>query len=352
MASAYARAVIEDVGGWPTILGRLSDGESLDANESEATLATILAGEATDAQIAAFIVALRIKGETPDELAGLANAMMATAETVPTPDGAIDIVGAGGGPTRQRHALNVSTMACFVAAGAGAVICKHGNRKASSTSGSFDLLEALGVNIDLTPAQLERCIADAGLGFAYARTHHPAMRFAAPVRAELGIPTVFNILGPLSNPGLVKRQVVGVSQPETADLIAQVLADRGSRSLVVTGHGQLDELALTGPTRVLDVDGGVIRERTVTPADVGLNVAQPDDLAGGDAATNAAIATAIFAGDDRSPRRDIVVLNAAAGLVVAGSASDLVAGVAAANEAIDNGGAAAALARLIDVSNA
>ena len=333
--------------GWPTILGALADGVDLGSDQTFGALREVLAGQASSAQIAAFIVALRLKGETVAELTGLVRAMLDAAEPLSLPADAIDIVGAGGVPFRRQHALNVSTMACFVAAGAGAVVCKHGNRRASSTSGSFDLLEALGIEVEQTPQQLSATVAQVGLGFAFARTFHPAMRHAAPVRAELGIPTVFNILGPLSHPGRVTRQVIGVGDPGTADLMAGVLAADGSqRAMVVTGHAGLDELSLTGPSRVLDLDDGVITEREIAPTDVGLAVCEPGELVGGDPVDNARIAEAIFAGSEIGPRRDIVALNAGAGLVVAGLAPDLGAGVQAALAAIADGRARQALERL------
>lgn len=344
--------MIDEIGGWKQVLGTLADEESLTRADAKVAMATILRGEATAAQIAAYIVALRIKGETVEELGGMVEAMVDAADRITLPENTIDIVGAGGSPFRRRHALNVSTMACFVASAAGASVCKHGNRKASSTSGSFDLLEALGINIELDSAAVARCVDEVGLGFAFARAHHPAMRFAGPVRAELGIPTVFNILGPISHPGQVTRQVMGVASEATADLIAPVLADRGVRALVVTGDDNLDELSLTGPSRVLDVTGGVVTPMQVAPEDVGMKQCAEADLVGGDTATNAAITAAIFSGDERGARRDIVVLNAAAGLVVADIADDLSDGVARANEAIDNGSTAATLDRLIEVSNA
>ena len=344
---------IDDVGGWPGLLTRLTNGEDLSRDEAQAALGTILDGDATSAQIAAFIVALRQKGESVDELSGLVQAMWAAAAPLELPTGVIDIVGAGGSPSRRRSALNVSTMASFVAASAGATVCKHGNRKASSTSGSFDLLELLGVNIEVDPAGLERCVAEAGIGFAFARTFHPAMRFAGPVRAELGMPTVFNILGPLSHPGRVQRQVIGISDPAVGDKMIRVLQNNGStHAMVVSGDAALDEFSLTGPTRVLQLLDGSVTEYVVEPADVGLTNAAADDLRGGNAAANAAIARAIFAGDESGPRRDIVVLNAAAGLVVAGVAADLSAGVAAASEALSSGAAKATLDKLAAISNA
>ena len=199
------------LGGWREVLGVLTAGHDLTAEQSGAAMGEILAGEATDAQIAAFIVALRVQGETADELGGLRSAVLAEAAPLDVPAGTIDIVGVGGAPSRRTAALNVSTMAAFVAAGAGATVCKHGNRKASSTSGSFDLLEALGVNVDVDPSTLERQVADIGVGFAFARSFHPAFRHVGPVRAELGIPTVFNVLGPLSHPGRLTRQVIGAA---------------------------------------------------------------------------------------------------------------------------------------------
>jgi anthranilate phosphoribosyltransferase len=334
-------------GGWPGILGTLSAGDDLTADATEAVLGTILSGAATDAQISAFIVALRLKGETVEELTGLQRAMLDAATPLDVPEGTIDIVGVGGAPSRRLHALNVSTMAAFVAAGAGAVVCKHGNRKASSTSGSFDLLEALGVGVDISPQELESQVCEIGLGFAFARTFHPAMRHVGPVRAELGIPTVFNILGPLSHPGRLTRQVIGAADWSIADRMIRLLRATGSeRALVVHGDGGLDELSTTGPSRVLSLENGEITELTVDATELGLALATADDLAGGGAATNATIARRILDGE-AGPKRDIVVLNAAAGLVAAGVADDLADGVIRAAAAIDDGRAAAKLAALV-----
>ena len=341
---------INDCGGWAGILGTLSAGEDLDSDITLAILAAILNGEATDAQIAAVIVGLRLKGETVDELVGLQTAMIDAATPLALPDDTIDIVGTGGSASRIRHAFNVSTIAAFVAAAAGAKVCKHGSTRASSTSGSFDLLEALGVDIGVNPSQLEAQIDSIGLGFAFARSFHPAMRHVAAVRAQLGIPTVFNILGPLSHPGRLKRQVVGAGDWSTARRMVQVLRATGSRrSLVVHGDGGLDELSTTGPSRVLSLEDGEITELTVTASSVGLAPASPEDLAGGDAATNARIARSIFAGET-SPHRDMVVLNAAAGLVVAGLAADLAAAVPLAADAIDDGRAQAKLSALVSTA--
>lgn len=336
---------IDEYGGWSAILGRLFDGEDLSTAECTAVLGEILTGTVSDARIAAFIVALRLKGETTEELIGLQRAMMAVAERVNVPADTTDIVGAGGAPSRRRHALNVSTMACFVAAGAGARICKHGNLKASSTSGSFDFLDALGIAIADKPT-LEAQVADHGLGFVFARAFHPAVRHVGPVRVELGIPTVFNILGPLANPAGLTRQVVGTADRAVMIRMAETLRETGSvRSMVVHGSGDLDELTTTGPSWVVSLRDGEITEYELDATDFGLARVSPDALIGGDAATNAAIAHRVFAGE-QGPVRDIVVLNAAAGLLTGGVVDDMGDGIEAAAAAIDDGSAAAKLAAL------
>jgi len=338
---------LDEHGGWSQMLGALTEGEAIGADAARSALGAILAGGATDAQIAGFIVALRAKGETAEELRGLVEAMLAAAVPLDLPPGTIDIVGTGGSPGRRTGALNVSTMAAVVAAGAGAAVCKHGNNRASSTSGSFDLLEALGAPVGAGPDELAEQVRGVGLGFAYARAYHPAMRNVAGVRTELGIPSVFNLLGPLSHPGRVRRQVVGVADPARARMVAEVLRDNGSeRSMVVHGHGPLDELSLTGPSAVTELDDGRIRSYEVSPADAGLAPAEPGDLRGGDAAANAAVLRAVLS-SDRGAHRDIVVLNAAAGLMVAGLADDLRSGAEMAAAAIDDGRAAAKLEALI-----
>ncbi len=338
---------LSNLGGWPAVLTTLSSGNDLTDEVAQSALDAILAGEATDAQIAGFMIGMRIKGESVPEITGMVRAMQNAATPLHLPDDTIDIVGVGGAPSRQKHALNVSTMAAIVAAAAGATVCKHGNRKASSTSGSMDVLEALGVRIELSPAELSTLVHDTGLGFAFARTFHPAMRFVAGVRGELGVPTVFNLLGPLSHPGQLKHQVIGVADVVAASRMIEVLAASGSiRAMVVSGHDSLDELTTTGPTNVFELRSGEILSYEVTPQSVGLAVAAPEDLIGGDAQANAEIAHRIFAGD-KGPKRDIVVLNVAACLVVADRADDLAAGVALADEAIDSGGAADKLQQLI-----
>ncbi len=342
---------LTEVGGWRTLLGRLVDGTDLTSDEAGAAMTAILAGDATPAQTAGFIVALRQKGETVDELDGLVGAMLGAAAELDLPPGTIDIVGTGGSPRRRTRALNVSTMASIVAASAGATVCKHGNVKASSTSGSFDLLAALGVNYDLSSARVEEIVREVGIGFCFARAFHPAMRHAGPVRAELGIPTVFNVLGPLSHPGRVRRQVLGVGDPRLLDLVAGVLATRGAdHALVVHGADQLDELSLCGPTAVREVrDGAVVGTYQVDPTDFGLTVVAEDDMPGGTPEDNAAIARAVFAGE-AGPARDIVTLNAGAGLYVAGVVDSLADGVRVAGEAIDAGRAAATLEHLVACS--
>lgn len=342
---------IEDVGGWRGVLGALTAGTDLTTETTRAVITTILAGEATDAQISAFIVALRVKGETTDELVGMREAALAASTPLTLPDNAVDIVGVGGSAARRESALNVSTMAAFVASAAGATVCKHGNRKASSTSGAFDLLEALGVNVGLAPESLADCVAEVGVGFALAPAFHPAFRHVGPVRRELEIPTVFNVLGPLSHPGQPKRQVIGVADLDMAPKMADVLAATGSkRSLVVTGHGAIDEFSVTGPSVVHDVNNGEVTSYEVDPTDCGVEPRTADQMAGGDAAANAEIATRIFAGDP-DVRRGMIVLNAAAGLVAAGVAATLADAVIAANAAIDNGGAAAKVAALVEFTN-
>ncbi len=334
------------------MLGRLLDGQDLARDAARAALATILAGEATAAQTAGFIVALRQKGETVDELAGMVGAMLDAAAPLVLPPDTVDIVGTGGSPRRRVRALNVSTMACIVAAAAGATMCKHGNVKASSTSGSFDLLGALGIRYDLDAERISAVVHEVGVGFCFARAFHPAMRHAGPVRAELGVPTVFNILGPLSHPGRVTRQVIGVGDPRSLDLVAGALAARGAvHALVVHGADQLDELSLAGPTHVREVrDGAVVASYEVAPADVGLEVVAADRMPGGTPEENATIARRLFDGEP-GPARDIVALNAGAALYVAGRADTLASGLELARVAIDDGAAATALHRLVVATN-
>jgi anthranilate phosphoribosyltransferase len=340
-----------EAGGWPVVLGRLSGGGDLTTDEARAAMAEILDGAATPAQIAGFIVALRMKGETVAELTGMVDAMLDAAELVSLPDGpsAVDIVGTGGD---RAHTINVSTLAALVVAGAGGRVCKHGNRAASSATGTADVLEALGVRIDCGPEEVARCVAEAGIGFCFAPRFHPAMRHAGPTRRELGIPTAFNFLGPLANPARVGRLMIGVADASMAERMAGVLAARGAeRVLIVHGDDGLDELTTTTTSQVLDLAGGEIRSYEVDPAALGLATVARDALVGGDPATNARMARAVLAGEP-GPHRDIVTLNAAGGMVVAGLADGLPDGLEVARESIDAGHAAAALDRLVQTSNA
>ncbi|MCC5951318.1 MAG: anthranilate phosphoribosyltransferase [Acidimicrobiia bacterium] len=337
------------MGGWAYILDRLTGGHDLTTAEASAVMADILGGAATPPQIAAFLVALRMKGPSVGEVVGLTEAMVDAAAPIQLPAAAraVDIVGTGGSPSRRGSALNVSTMACFAAAGAGAIVCKHGNRRASSTSGGFDLLEALGVAVEADGEAVAACVEQVGLGFCFARSFHPAMRHAAPVRADLGIPTVFNLIGPLCHPARVSRQVIGVASADTAELVAGVLAARSvPLAWVVHGDGDLDELALTGPTVVREVRDGSVRAFEVHPGDVGLAAVAPDELRGGTPEDNAVIAHRVLNGAP-GPATDIVALNAGAALVVAEVADDLADGVAQARAALADGRAAAKLAALV-----
>ncbi len=352
---AAANAIgLAHYGGWKTVLTDLVNGIDLSPEVARAALGSILSSGATDAQLAGFIIALGMKGGSVPELTGLVDAMLDNAMPLTAPAGAIDIVGSGGAPARSQHALSVSTMASFVAAGAGAVICKHGSVAATSSSGSFDTLRALGVAIDLDGPQVERCIAEIGLGFAFAKQFHPAMRFAAAVRSELGVPTTFNYLGPLSNPGRVQRQLLGVSDPVMAPRVAGVLAARGSqRSLVVHGADRLDEITLTDLTRIYDVrDGEIVNEHQFDPSTIGLERVNRAALHGGTPQQNADILRAILHGTETGPRADIVTLNAGAGLVVAGLAADFAEGFEMARAAVADGRAAAKLEAAVDLTNA
>ncbi|HUQ39316.1 MAG TPA: anthranilate phosphoribosyltransferase [Acidimicrobiales bacterium] len=335
---------------WPELLTRLLAREELSAADAEAAMAAVLAGEATPVQVAGFLVALRAKGVTAREMGGMLVAMLAAAVPLPLDADVIDTCGTGGSEQRREAAFNVSTLAALVAAGAGARVCKHGNRKASATSGSADTLEALGVAIDLDADGVRRCVDEAGIGFCLAPRFHPGMRHAGPVRRELGVRTVFNFLGPLANPATPRRQVVGVSDPAMAETVIGVLKARGAvRAMVVFGHDGLDELTTTTASTVHELRDGDLRRYDVQPAALGLAPATADALRGGDAEVNARLATEVLSGRPGA-HRDIVLLNAAAGLVVAGLADDLGAGLAAASAALDDGRAAATLDALVRVS--
>jgi len=372
------------LGGWPGVLGRLLSGGDLTADEAAGALGQVLSGNSSDAQLAAFVMALRMKGETVDEMAGFVRAMLAHAEPLDVGGDLVDTCGTGGD---RSGSVNVSTMAALVVAGAGARVCKHGGRAATSSAGSADVLEALGVVIDLGPEGVARCIEEAGMGFCFAPRFHPAMRFAIPVRRDLGVPTVFNFLGPLANPGRARHQVVGVSDPKMAEKMVGVLVANGARrAMVVHGADGLDELSTTAPSTVLEVivggtaaagramegpvEGGVddrleaevegelpgslripseVRRYTVDAEDLGLPRASIAELRGGDAAHNAEAVRTVLGGA-KGPHRDVVLLNAAAGLVVAGLADDLGQGIEKAGGVIDDGRAASVLDRLVRVS--
>jgi anthranilate phosphoribosyltransferase len=333
---------------WPQLLTRLTRRESLGADEAAAAMRQIMAGEATPGQIGGFLMALRTKGETAEEVEGLARTMLEFAHPVHAPEPVVDTCGTGGD---RSGTFNISTVSALVVAGAGVPVAKHGNRAASSHCGSADLLEALGVRIGLDPQAVERCLAEAGITFMFAPTFHPAMGHAAPVRRELRVPTVFNFLGPLTNPARPYAQVVGVSDERMLPLMAEVLARRGVRAKLFRGEDGLDELTTTGISTVYDVKGGSVRETHLDPASLGLPSATPEDLAGGDPETSAVIVHRILEGET-GPRRDVVLLNAGAALEVAGFAATLEEGMATAARAIDEGDALATLVRWVEVSTA
>ena len=330
------------------LLAKVATGASLTRAEAETAFDDMLSGEVTPAQMGAFLMALRVRGETVDEVTGAVTAMRRKMLPVRAPADAVDIVGTGGD---GAGSYNVSTLASLITAACGVPIAKHGNRAASSKSGASDVLSALGVAIGVTPAQVEACIADAGIGFMMAPTHHAAMRHVGPVRVELGTRTIFNILGPLSNPANVKRQLLGVFSRALLEPMAQVLKNLGSeRVWLVHGADGLDEMTTTATTYVTALEDGRIHSFEVTPEEAGIARAKPADLRGGDPAHNAAALNAVLDGL-KSPYRDIAVYNAAAALVVAGKAKGLKDGAAMAGEALDSGRARAVLTRLVDVSN-
>lgn len=339
----------EDLGGWPAVLRSLTQRTDLDRAVAGAAMGQILDGEATPAQIAGFIVALRMKGETAGELTGMVEAMLerATPVVLAEPDGVIDLVGTGGDGSGS---INVSTLAALTVAGAGGTVCKHGNRAASSQCGTADLLEALGVAVELGPEGVARCVAEAGMGFCLAPRYHAAMRFAGPPRREMGIPTVFNFIGPLANPARVRRQMTGVSDPAMADRMIDVLADRGAeRAMVVFGHDGLDELTVTTSSTVKELRDGEVRTYDLHPRALGLGDATPADLQGGAPEVNAALAREVLAGAE-GPKADVVALNAAAGLIVAGVVDDFPSGLELARTSLREGRAASVLDRLVAVS--
>jgi anthranilate phosphoribosyltransferase len=325
-------------------IDRLASREDLSAADAQAVLAEIMAGNATEVETAGVLVALRTKGETVEEIVGLATAMRAFATPVETGrDDLCDTAGTGGG----RSTFNVSTTAALIAAGAGCAMAKHGNRSATSRSGSADVLEALGVRIDLHPEAVAQCIQEVGFGFMFAPAHHGATRFVVPVRRDLAVRTIFNLLGPLTNPAGATRQVIGVGYPAFLDVVAGAAARLGVRRAIVAASADgLDELSVSGATRVLEVTDGEVAERTLHPEDVGLERAPDGAAPGGAPQDNAAVTRRILAGD-RGPARDLAVLNAGAAVYVSGRAETLADGVRRAEEAVDSGAAAAALDGLV-----
>ena len=315
-------------------LDALASGRDLSRAQSAGVLAEVMAGEVSHVQIAGFLIALRTKGETVEELAGLAQTMRAFAVPVVVDrDGLVDTAGTGGG----RSTFNVSTTAALIAAAVGCAVAKHGNRSATSRSGSADLLEALGARIDLAPEQVARCIEEVGFGFMFAPGHHQATRFVVPVRRELGVRTIFNFLGPLTNPAGARRQLVGVADPAYLETIAGALALLGvDRALVVSSDDGLDEISTSAATRVIEVNGEEIDEYTLTPEALGVDLSDPAALAGGDPAHNAAITRSVLAGE-LGPARDLALVNAGATIYAAGNADSLFDGVELARQALDDG---------------
>jgi anthranilate phosphoribosyltransferase len=322
----------------------IASGRDLSREQSAAVLSEIMAGNASEIQIAGFLIALRTKGETVDELAGLAEAMRAHATPVCVEhDDLLDTAGTGGG----RRTFNVSTTAALIAAGAGCTVAKHGNRSATGLSGSADLLEALGARIDLGPAEVARCIEEVGFGFMFAPAHHQATKYVVPVRRELAVRTIFNFLGPLTNPAGASRQLIGVSDPAYVETVAGALAQLGTdHALVVSSEDGIDELSVSAPTTVVEVRGGRLERYSLAPADVGIELSDADAIPGGDPAHNAEVARRIFGGEP-GPARDLALLNAGAAIYAGGGSDSLEQGVRAAERAIDSGAAAAAVERFV-----
>ena len=319
--------------GWPEVLGRLTRRESLTEAEAEEVMGVVFAGDATPAQVGAFLTLLHAKGETVEEVTGLARAMVAAAVPCPLDVGSspvVDLVGTGGD---RLASINVTTLAALITAGCGVPVCKHGNRAASSSVGTADVLEALGVAVEIGPEGVARCVREAGMGFCFAQRFHPAMRFVGPVRSEIGVPTVFNFLGPLTNPARIRHQLVGVSDPAMAPIMAAVFGATGSRrTLIVHADDGLDELSVTSPTSVIDVRGDAgdsgryeVSEWRVDPSALGIAPATLADLRGGDAVFNAGVIRSVLEGEPGA-RRDIGLLNASAALMVAGWVEDLAVG--------------------------
>jgi anthranilate phosphoribosyltransferase len=331
------------------LIAKVATGSTLTREEAAAAFDRMMSGEATPSQIGGLLMALRVRGETVDEITGAVTTMRSKMLGVKAPPGAVDVVGTGGDASGS---FNISTCAAFIVAGAGVPVAKHGNRALSSKSGAADVLQALGVKIDLDANHVGTCIRDAGIGFMFAPAHHPAMKNVGPTRVELGTRTIFNLLGPLSNPAGVKRQMIGTFSRHWVEPMAQVLKNLGSESIwVVHGSDGLDEITTAGSTSVAALENGKIRSFEVTPEDAGLSRGKPEALRGGDAGQNAEALLDVLKGK-RGPFRDVAVLNAAAALIVAGKAKDLKQGAALAVKSIESGEAEGRLDRLISVSNA
>ena len=331
-----------------TLIGKVATGATLSRDESAKAFDCMMSGEATPSQMGGLLMGLRLRGETVDEITGAVTTMRAKMQKVAAPPDAIDVVGTGGDASGS---YNISTCAAFIVAGAGIPVAKHGNRALSSRSGAADVLGALGVKIDLRPDEITRCIYEAGIGFMFAPAHHPAMKHVGPTRVELGTRTIFNLLGPLSNPAGVKRQMVGVFSRQWVEPLANVLKNLGSeRAYVVHGSDGLDEITTSGPTSVAALENGKVTTFEIKPEDVGLSVSKPEQLRGGDAESNAAALMDVLKGK-KNPFRDVALLNAAAAIVVAGKAKDLKEGIAIATKSVDSAEAEGRLDRLIAVSN-
>jgi anthranilate phosphoribosyltransferase len=330
------------------LIGQVASGATLSREMAYEAFDSMMSGEVTPSQIGALLMGLRVRGETVDEITGAVTAMRAKMLIVDAPDNAIDVVGTGGDASGS---FNISTCAAFIVAGAGVPVAKHGNRALSSQSGSADVLAALGVKIDIPPESISDCIRVAGIGFMFAPAHHPAMKHVGPTRVELGTRTIFNLLGPLSNPARVTRQMVGVFSRQWVEPLAHVLKNLGSdRAYVVHGSDGLDEITTAGPTAVAALENGTVRTFEIVPENVGIARVKPEALRGGDAEANAAALRAVLEGR-KSPYRDVAAINAAAALVVAAKAKTLGDGMKLAQHAIDSGEAEGRLGRLIAVSN-
>src|SRR5690242_8565584 len=331
-----------------SIIGKVATGAALTRQESASAFDAVMSGEATPSQMGGLLMALRVRGETVDEITGAVSAMRSKMLTVTAPPDAVDIVGTGGDGSGS---VNVSTCASFIVSGAGVPVAKHGNRALSSRSGAADVLASLGVKIDLRPDQVGRCVRECGIGFMFAPAHHPAMKNVGPTRAELATRTIFNLLGPLSNPAGVKRQMVGVFSRQWVQPLAEVLKNLGAEAIwVVHGSDGLDEITLTGPTFVAALENGNVRTFEVTPEDAGLGRVGGEALKGGDATFNGIALKGVLDGKT-GPYRDVSLLNAAAALIVAGKARDLKEGVALGTKSLDSGAAATRLKHLVAVSN-